>query len=390
MGLRLEYERKSKIVSVSEPESVGTLQRSFYGTMKKGVIALFEEEALYLMDIRNAQCHDTNGNVVGFNELAADFVKGTPKLMARYSTYKDWRDRGLILRPASESEGNYGRSAVKRYPPGGFSAPSYAMKGVFLSEDLTCIIDDEVVGRELYDNYWLGQFGSYKADHRGRLSKLDVYETMFMMKHCGLAVDGYNITRLREVAEERRQDFESLYSVYEDWRMRGYVLKTGFKFGTHFRLYFPGASPKKSGDEWIHSRHVVQVFPRRSKLLISEWARAIRVAHSVKKTFILAIPGSRAKNQKKPELDFLLYHRKHGGIETPNEDKPHFLMLSMSEEEYIGGAELADAIEQAKKIGLDLILAIADRETSVTYYRVKRVELPGSPYEYYEIEWEQP
>ncbi|MCX6777996.1 MAG: tRNA-intron lyase [Candidatus Micrarchaeota archaeon] len=390
MGLRLEYERKSKIVSVSDPESVGTLQRSFYGTMKKGVIALFEEEALYLMDIRNAQCHDTNGNVVGFNELAADFVTGLPKLMARYSTYKDWRDRGLIIRPSEESEGNYGRSAVKKYPPGSFSPPSYAMRGVFLAEDLMCIIDDEVVGREIYDNYWLGQFGSYKADHRGRLSKLDVYETMFMMKHCDLAVDGYNMTKLRATAEERRPDFESMYAVYEDWRLRGYVLKTGFKFGTHFRLYFPGASPKKSGDEWIHSRHVVQVFPRRSRLLISEWARAIRVAHSVKKTFILAIPGSKAKSPKKPELDFLLYHRKKGGIETPADGKPRYLMLSLSEEEQIGGAELAGAIERTKEQGLELILAISDRETSVTYYRVRRIELPSCKYEYYEIEWEQP
>jgi len=35
-------------------------------------------------------------------------------------------------------------------------------------------------------------------------------------------------------------------------------------------------------------------------------------------------------------------------------------------------------------------LSICDRETSVTHYRVKRVELPGSKYEYYEIEWKQP
>jgi hypothetical protein len=36
------------------------------------------------------------------------------------------------------------------------------------------------------------------------------------------------------------------------------------------------------------------------------------------------------------------------------------------------------------------MLAIADRESSVTYYHVKRLELPGSEYEYYEIEWAQP
>ena len=89
-------------------------------------------------------------------------------------------------------------------------------------------------------------------------------------------------------------------------------------------------------------------------------------------------------------LDFLLYHRLQGGIENPKEGKPKYLMFSLSEEEYIGGEELADAIEQCKRIGLELLLAICDRETSVTYYAVKRIEVPGSKYEYYEIEWEQP
>jgi len=113
------------------------------------------------------------------------------------------------------------------------------------------------------------------------------------------------------------------------------------------------------------------------------------VAHSVKKTFILAIPGRELKRAK-AKLDFLLYHRKKDAIENPKEDKPKYLMLSLSEEEYIGGEELARAIEKAKEVGLELLLAIADRETSVTYYHVKRIELPGSKYEYYEIEWEQP
>ena len=137
-------------------------------------------------------------------------------------------------------------------------------------------------------------------------------------------------------------------------------------------------------------------------MVISEWARAIRVAHSVKKTFILAIPGKEVEKEKKrraerikknpfwTDLDFILYHRKDGGIETPKVGQPKYLMLSLSEDEYLGGEQLAQAIDDCKRIGLELMLAITDRETSVTYYHVQRLELPGSPYEYYEIEWEQP
>ena len=386
MGLVLNFNSKAREIIANEPESVSSLQSGYYGVMRKGVIYLTIEEALYLIDIRNATCNNENGKEMKFNDLAEVFY--IPKLMARYFTYRDWRDRGLIIRSVDEAKGNYGKSPVKKYPSSKFSSPKYRVQGLFFPEDLVAVIDNEEVGREIYENYWLGQFGTYKAEHRGKLSKLDVYETLFMMRHCGLKIKNMKERKIIQLAKKRRPDFPYMYEVYEDWRLRGFILKTGFKFGTHFRVYFPKASPIKKGDEWIHSKHVIHIFPRKSKMLISEWARAIRVAHSVKKTFILAIPG--AKRKAKAKLDFLLYHRKKEGVENPKENTPSFLMLSLSEEEYIGGSELAEAINEAKRIGLDLILAISDRETAVTYYKVRRIELPGSKYEYYEIEWEQP
>ncbi|MDP2718087.1 MAG: tRNA-intron lyase, partial [Candidatus Micrarchaeota archaeon] len=231
------------------------------------------------------------------------------------------------------------------------------------------------------------QFGTYKAKKHGQFLKLDAYEALFLSKHASLKLDVPR-KKVLEAAVLRRPDFLALYDVYEDWRLRGFVPKTGFKFGTHFRLYFPGAAPGQSG-QWMHSRHVIHVFSRDSKMLISEWARAIRVAHGVKKTFILSIPGEKIKAQK-TALDFLLYHRKGEGIETPRKDDPSFAMLAFSEEEEIGGQELAEAIAASAGMGLDLMLAICDRETAVTYYRVKRIDLPKSKYEYYEIEWVQP
>jgi len=397
MAVKIEFDPKKKSLKVSEPESVSSLVNGYYGYMKKGTIHLFPEEALYLMDIRNARCHDSALNEYRFNQVAAYFE--SKKQMARYFTYKDWRDRGLIARQVSEICEKYGRSSVKKYPHGALQLDRYALQGRFYPDDLWAIIDDEAMGKELYERYWFGQFGSYKAEQRGKLSKLDIYETLFLMKHANMHIENASEEQVIRAAKRQHKYFLRLYDVYEDWRLHGFVLKTGFKFGTHFRLYMPGASPVREGDEWIHSKHVIHCFPRESKLLISEWARAIRVAHSVKKTFVLAIPGEKKRNAKKSKedespfrttLDFLLYHRMQGGIENPKTGKPKYLMLSLSEEEYIGGEELADAIEQCKRIGLELLLAICDRETSVTYYQVKRIEVPGSKYEYYEIEWVQP
>lgn len=390
--IKIEIDRKNKELFVKEPSEVSSLQNGYYGYMEKGIIRLTIEEALYIMDIRNGKCFDTFGNTFTFNDLIMEFIE-KPKLLARYLTYKDWRDKGLILRDMTEAEGNYGRHAKKKYKTQKMKIDGYSIVAVFFPDDLLSIIDDTVTGKELYERYWIGQFGTYKAAHRGAISKLDVYETLFLIKHAGLKLKNSNFEEVWKAADERIKYFEDMYAVYEDWRLRGYVLKTGFKFGTHFRIYLPGASPVREGDEWMHSKHVVHIFSRKSKMIISEWARAIRVAHSVKKTFILAIPGKKIDikiDPKKPRLDFLLYHRIKGGIENPKDGKPRFLMYSLTEDEYIGGEELAKALAECKHFGLEMVMAISDRESSVTYYAIKAIELPGTEYEYFEIEWVQP
>jgi len=93
---------------------------------------------------------------------------------------------------------------------------------------------------------------------------------------------------------------------------------------------------------------------------------------------------------EKGEIDFIGYHRKKIGIEKPNEDSPKFAIIAFTEDEKLGGKELACALRRADDLGLRLIIAISDRETSVTYYVAKRIILPGSKNTYYEIEWEQP
>lgn len=390
--ITLYLNRETDEVYVKEPADVSSLQSGYYGEMRKGIIYLQPEEALYIMDIRNGRVLDEAGNTYTFNELATRFIE-RPKFLARYLTYKDWRDKGLILRPIQEAQGNYGKGHKRKYTRAKLALDKYSIDGVFSPDDLISILDDELVGKDLYERYWIGQFGTYKAAHRGRISKLDIYETLFLMKNGYLRLKNADWDKVWAAADERIKYFPDMYAVYEDWRIRGYVVKTGFKFGTHFRIYFPGASPIREGDEWMHSKHVIHVFSRKSKMIISEWARAIRVAHSVKKTFILAIPGKKTPvktDPRKPRLDFLLYHRKKGGIENPKEGTPKYLMYSLSEDEYIGGEELAKALEECTGFGLEMMMAISDRESSVTYYNIKRIDLPGTEYEYFEIEWVQP
>jgi tRNA-intron endonuclease, archaea type len=391
MALTINFSKKEKYAYVTDQSTKDILNNSFFGILDGSRLKLIPEEALYLIDVRKAKCIDPDNDAeLSFNDIAAEFSTNK-KFMARYFTYKDWRDRGLIIKEPKSGKPAQNRKSqiqIKKYRAEQLRLKNYNLRGAFFPADMMTIIDDEESGKSIYNENWFGQYGTYKVKEHGQLNKLDIYETIFLMN--GNALNVYNFTKRQviEVANKRRSDFQKLYDVYADWRSKGYVIKTGFKFGTHFRIYFPGAQPIKTDSSWIHSMHVIHVFPRDTKLLISEWARVIRVAHSVRKTFILAIPG---KSRKKTlAIDFVLYHRKNNEIENPERTKPRFGMLSLSEEEYIGGAELSAIINEAKANRQELIIAIADRETSVTYYKVKRIELQGSDYEYYEIDWMQP
>jgi tRNA-intron endonuclease len=383
----IQIEYRGQKLQARDQSSLDILRKGHFGERSGNTIKLFPEEALYLMDVRNASCTSPRGSM-SFNTLALRFWKSS-KFAAKYFTYKDWRDRGLVIkRPFRRS----GQSAVeyKEYPGSSPKLPARSISGIFFKSDLVTITDDSDFAKQIYDDFWFGQYGSYKAADRGRLNKLDAYETVYLISKGILHVKNTTEKEIIGLATSRRKDFGSMYAVYSDWRDKGYVIKTGFKFGTHFRVYFPGAKPKGASEEssWMHSKHVIHVFPKESKMLISEWARAIRVAHSVRKTFILAVPG--AMKERKAAIDFVLYHRHGGDADDPETSSPKYAMLSLSEEEYMGGSEFAAAIKAAQSLKLDLILAIADRETAVTYYKARQIRLKGSENEYYEIDWMQP
>jgi tRNA-intron endonuclease len=385
--LKLKFLNKREIIAADQ-STKDILKSGFFGYEKEGNLFLLPEEALYLIDIRNAEC-EYKGKLLGFDEVAEIFRK-KKKLMASYFTYKDWRERGLVAKPSNTLYRKPDITPIKRYPSSSIELPKWTVEGIFFPDDLVTIVKEPDKGRELYEKFWFGQFGSYKAPEKGKLNKLDIYETVFLMEHKKLIVKDYDTKEIINYAKKRRKEFPMLYQVYKDWRENGYIVKTGFKFGTHFRIYFPGAKPglNTAKSEWAHSKHVLHVFPKNSKLLISEWARAIRVAHSVRKTFILAIPGE--VEEKETEINYILYHRHGGEADNPELDKPKYAMLSLGEEEQIGGRELAGAIKKAKDSKLELIIAIADRETAITYYKVRQILLPKSGHEYYEIDWFQP
>jgi len=66
------------------------------------------------------------------------------------------------------------------------------------------------------------------------------------------------------------------------------IVKTGFKFGTHFRAYTK--SPHKS-----HAEYLIHGVTDSFTTSWAEISRAVRLAHSVNKTFAFAIYTSNRK-----------------------------------------------------------------------------------------------
>ncbi|MCW7074757.1 MAG: tRNA-intron lyase [Candidatus Methanospirare jalkutatii] len=76
------------------------------------------------------------------------------------------------------------------------------------------------------------------------------------------------------------EGFSAKFAVYEDLRERGLIPKTGFKFGSHFRVY------EASCDK--HSAFLVHVLPAEHTFSTHELARAVRLAHGVRKRMLFA------------------------------------------------------------------------------------------------------
>jgi len=84
--------------------------------------------------------------------------------------------------------------------------------------------------------------------------------------------------------EKLDSKFKTKYFVFKDLRKKGYIVKTGLKFGAEFRVYDKGKSVGKHHAKWI-------VFPvdEHDKMTWHDFSAKNRVAHSTKKKLLIAI-----------------------------------------------------------------------------------------------------
>jgi tRNA-intron endonuclease, archaea type len=164
------------------------------------------------------------------------------------------------------------------------------------------LLDDRVIVWDatavtLYDE---SGFGTPLPETNPTRLELELIEATYLLEKGRLDVyvkekdakkkKGIKFDELVRIGIERVNQFYPQLSVYRDLRERGYVVKTGFKFGAHFRVYERGVKLKRGPKApHEHTKFVVHCVPEESAFSLPEMSRAVRLAHNIRATFVWAV-----------------------------------------------------------------------------------------------------
>ena len=151
---------------------------------------------------------------------------------------------------------------------------SKACKGSLIRDRV--FVFDEEEAKTIYGN---GFFG--KMD--GETLQLSLIETYYLMRKGLLNVTSsektMTVADMEKFGTDVQNEFQARSRTFDDLRDKGLLVKTGFKYGTHFRVY--EGSPDK-----CHARYLVHSVDGTKKMTWPEISRAVRLAHGVKKEIL--------------------------------------------------------------------------------------------------------
>ena len=155
-----------------------------------------------------------------------------------------------------------------RYPSG---------TGVLLQNRV--IVFDPVLSKELHEHEFFGK-------PFGKGLQLSFVEALYLLEKKIITLQdqiGRSLTlkKSRDCIMKLQADIVLRLPVFQDLKQRGMAVKTGFKFGAHFRAYTtqPGQT---------HAEYLVHVVEKGFTSVWAEISRAVRLAHSVNKEIVFA------------------------------------------------------------------------------------------------------
>lgn len=317
--------RGSRVRVGDEKEAATLYNKGAYGVPQSGgALELDLLEAAYLVEQNRL---DVAG--AAFSDLVASGTRAEPDFLVRFGVYRDLRQRTFVVRASGEADFNVfspgsipgkvaAKALVRAVSERGAFEPA-AILALARSSDasrrrlLAAVLDEEgdvtyyemtlrdVRGRRAADLAGVKATGVLVADrvlvygkedadalaeagsfgHRvGEALHLSFAEARFLAEAGALAIeDGADLARR---AEALHPDFARRFATYRDLRERGLVVKTGLKFGTHFRVYERDAEEE-------HAPWLVHALDPDSALPWPELAGFVRLTHGVRKRMLFAI-----------------------------------------------------------------------------------------------------
>ena len=152
------------------------------------------------------------------------------------------------------------------------------------------LLENKLVIAKGFDELLQKSYGK----HEDRGLELSFVEALYLLEKGRVAVKksgkklGFH--ELMEFGLERDKRLHEKFIVYRDIRDRGFVAKTGFKFGCDFRVYQRGVSVKKGPKAASeHTKWIVYTVPEDYACSFAELSRAVRLAHSIRAQMLWAI-----------------------------------------------------------------------------------------------------
>ncbi len=175
------------------------------------------------------------------------------------------------------------------------------IKGLFLKTRV--LVWDVDASRRLWSNGFYGKplgIPKPKSPDFSAPLLLDLLEAVYLVEKNILKVYDVNgkemgIEGLMKNAEKTYHRFKEKYMVYKDLREKGYIVLSGLKFGVDFAVY-------EKGPGLEHAPYLIDVVISNDKISGDELVRAGRLATTVRKRFIIAIPNKQAN-----KVDYMIF-----------------------------------------------------------------------------------
>ena len=308
--------------------------------MRGGGLELDLIEATFLVECERIQVID-GGSPMSFGDIFNYSSAQYEKFDVSYLVYRDMRNRGFVVKAES---GHFDLSVFPRGSTMSDSRPQYLVRAVseidildldiFSKEvahteikgkkllygvvdeegDLTYyhmsakdpggsamhssskhaaegrLIGERVLVFEESHIEYLGVKGSY-GKMMGSALQLSLIECCFLMEMGDLKVtsqSGEDMTagEMTDLGSRTQEEFELRLDAFRDLRRRGMIVKTGFKYGAHFRVY--SGSPDEE-----HAKYLVHSVPRDKVMTWPEISRTVRLSGGVKKEILFCRAGER-------------------------------------------------------------------------------------------------